>query len=291
MDVFLKHAAQAYTIDYFGVIIVLSLLEWVVPRRSPGDTLRIRWVGNIGLGILDAILLRALFPLVGVAWAALCSERGWGMFNQVSVPTWLALCSTILALDFSAYVQHYVLHKVPSLWRLHRTHHTDQDYDFTTGLRFHPLEAAYTTCGSLAVILILGAPPSAVLISQLVTVASSFFEHGNVHMPASLDRVIRLFLVTPDMHRIHHSQRGAENRSNFGGVYPWWDRLFGTYTSQPADGHHRMAFGLSEFSGRKHLTLHWMLAQPFLRTSPQAANPNRAGTEKAGPTLPGPEFG
>src|SRR5205085_11083552 len=128
-----------------------------------------------------------------------------------------------------------------------RTHHSDHDFDFTTGVRFHPIESIYTTAGLIAVIFVLGAPPAAVLVSQLLLVAISFFEHANLYLPPAVDRLLRLVVVTPDMHRIHHSQLGTENRSNFGNVVTWWDRLFGTYLNQPSAGHDRLAFGLPEF--------------------------------------------
>jgi sterol desaturase/sphingolipid hydroxylase (fatty acid hydroxylase superfamily) len=273
MDTFLKHASEVYAFEYFSIIIVVSTLEWVIPRRQPGDTLRLRWAGNIGITIIDTILVRFLFPMLGVGWAAFCSARGWGLFNQFAFPGWLQLVLTLIALDVVNYTQHYLLHWAPLLWRFHRTHHTDHDYDFTTGVRFHPLEAIFTTATLLGTIAALGAAPFAVLVSQLLSIAITFVEHANVRVPSSLDRVLRLFVVTPDMHRIHHSQDFRETESNFGTIFPWWDRLFGTYVDQPAAGHERIAFGLAEFGERKHLTLPWMLALPFLPAQNQERDP------------------
>ena len=171
METLLKNGSQLYAFVYFGAIIVVALLESVLPRRAAGNTLGLRWFGNFSLTIIGAILVRALFPLVGVGWAVFCSERGLGLFNQVTWPPWSEFALTIVAIDAVYYVQHYMLHRIPMLWRLHRTHHSDQEYDFTTGVRFHPFEAVYTTAVLLAAILALGAPPVAVLASQLLSVA------------------------------------------------------------------------------------------------------------------------
>jgi sterol desaturase/sphingolipid hydroxylase (fatty acid hydroxylase superfamily) len=264
MEAFLKYAVQAYAFAYFGAVIVLALLEGVAPRRVAGDTLRVRWFGNFAITILGTVLVRALFPMVGVGWAVFCATRGWGLFNQVACPFWLAFIATIVLIDVVNYTQHYLLHRVPVLWRLHRTHHTDQEYDFTTGVRFHPLEDVFATAVLVGATAALGAPPAAVLASQLLSVTVTFVEHANVRVPAWLDRIVRLLVVTPDMHRIHHSQDVGESLSNFSNTFSFWDRLFGTYLEEPAAGQDGIAFGVREFGERKHLTLPWMLAQPFL---------------------------
>jgi len=278
METLLKNGSQLYAFVYFGAIIVVALLETVLPRRATGNTLGLRWFGNFSLTIIGAVVVRALFPLVGVGWAVFCSERGLGLFNQVTWPPWSEFALTIVAIDAVYYVQHYLLHRIPILWRLHRTHHSDQEYDFTTGVRFHPFEAVYTTAVLLAAILALGAPPVAVLASQLLSVAVAFVEHANLRIPLWLDRALRVIVVTPDMHRIHHSQDMREGNSNFSNTFSGWDRLFGTYVDQPAAGHDGIAFGLAELSERKHLTLPWMLAQPFL-------NPTRPSTPAIPPGL------
>lgn|SRR5215203_240756 len=265
MEAFRGHAAEAYAISYFGALIIVALLESVVPRRAPGDTLPLRWFSNVAITILNTLLLRVLFPIAGVAWALVCSERGWGLLNSVSWPTWVHYAAAILVLDLYAYGQHYLLHRVNVLWRLHRTHHSDQEYDLTTGLRFHPLEMVFTTLFQMCVLAALGAPPLAVLVSQLIATVVTFVEHANVSIPARLDRLLRVVLVTPDMHRIHHSAASGESQSNFSNTFSWWDRLFGTYIDQPAAGHANIRFGVEGFGARKHLTLPWMLAQPFLQ--------------------------
>jgi sterol desaturase/sphingolipid hydroxylase (fatty acid hydroxylase superfamily) len=270
MDGLLQRAAEVYALAYFGLVLVAAVLEWVIPFRPVTDSLKLRWFGNISLSILDTVLIRSLFPVVTLGWASFCHTRGWGLFNQVAAPAWLAFPVTILALDFLYYAQHYMMHRVPVLWRLHRTHHTDQEFDFSTGLRFHPLESIVTTAAVFGFIMALGAPPAAVFVLQLVSVGVSFIDHANVRVPQSLDRVLRLVFVTPDMHRIHHSQNAHEGNSNFANLFSWWDRLFATYVHEPAAGSAGMIFGVEGFADRKHLMLPWMLAQPFLREDDQA---------------------
>ena len=264
MQWLVKSASDVYAVDYFGIIIVVSLLEYVVPRREPATTMRLRWVSNFGVSIIGTFAIKALFPLATVGWAAFCRDRGWGLFNQLAVPAWLTFIVTLVVLDLGAYSQHYVLHRVPWLWRVHRAHHSDHDCDFSTGARFHPLESIFTNTITLIIIATAGAPPLAVFVSQLVSTAIGFAEHGNVRVPSSLDRIVRFLLVTPDMHRIHHSQEAGEMLVNYGGTFTWWDRLFGTYRDQAARGPAGIVFGVEGFDGRKHQTLPWILAQPFL---------------------------
>lgn len=260
----LSRTSEIYAYVFFGTVLFVALVEWAVPRRQPGDTLALRWVGNVGIWILDAVVVRAIFPLGTIAWAAFCSQRGWGLLNLVSWPAAVGLLITLLCLDFVNYGQHYLLHRIPVLWRLHRTHHSDADYDFTTGLRFHPLESLFTTSLQFVAIFMLGPAPLAVLVVLLIFQGISFLEHANLKIPGSVDRVLRMLIVTPDMHRVHHSQAEGESRSNFSNLFSWWDRVFGTYVHAPAAGHDRIVFGLPEFGERKHATLPWMLVQPFL---------------------------
>lgn len=272
--------AELYATVYFGMIAAVALAEWLQPRRAPAGGLGLRWFGNFALTIIGAVLVRALFPLVGVGWALFCEQRQIGFLNQVAWPGWLELLLTVVVADLAYYTQHYLLHRVPLLWRLHRTHHSDHEYDFSTGVRFHPFEAVYTTAVLVLVIGALGAPPFAVLIWQALSVAVAFVEHANLRIPAAVDRVIRRVFVTPDMHRVHHSQDMHEGNSNFSNMLSIWDRLFGTYVDQPAAGHDGIVFGVAELAEPRHQRLHWMLAQPFLR-------PPRA-TETAA-RRPGPE--
>jgi sterol desaturase/sphingolipid hydroxylase (fatty acid hydroxylase superfamily) len=264
MDQLLNRASDIHAIGYFGVLIAVLLVESVVPRRRPAGTLAVRWFGNVALAVLGTAIVRAAFPIAGLALSLLCLERGWGLFNAVRLPGAVEFVTTVLLLDLMVYTQHYLLHRVGFLWRLHRAHHTDPDFDLTTGLRFHPLEAVYTTSVTLLVILALGAPPVAVLIWQVLSAAHNFLEHANVRIPERIDSAVRLLLVTPDMHRVHHSAVPRESRANFANMFSFWDRLFGTYVAQPAAGHDAMVFGLKGFADPKHLKVHWLLAQPFL---------------------------
>lgn len=264
MDAFLARAAETYAFTYFGVLLALAVVEWMFPRRRVGPAVGRRWIGNVGLAVLDAVLIRLLFPAVGVAWAATCAIRGWGVFNQAPIPQWAGIVVSLATLDFTTYALHYILHRVPFLWRLHLAHHTDQEIDFTTSLRFHPLEALFTTSARMAVIALLGLPPVGVLVAEVLILVGSFWEHANLRVPPVLDRVLRLLIVTPEVHVIHHSQDGRDNRSNFGGLSTCWDRLFGTYRDRPAAGTEGLALGIRGYEDRRHSTIPWMLAQPFM---------------------------
>ncbi len=280
MDAVAKHMSDVYAATFFGLIIVLAVAEWLVPRRASASAEGSRLASNFGISLLNNLAVRAVFPAAGIAWATLCAQRGWGLFAHTAWPAPVEFIATILALDFLLYVRHYLLHRVPILWRLHRTHHSDREYDFTTGIRFHPLEELFTTTLELGLILALGAPPAAVFLSRLLSMTVSLVEHANLRFPSSLDRIVRTVLVTPDMHRIHHSQAPADNRSNLSTAFSWWDRVFGTYREHPGVGEASIEFGLREFHDAKHATLPWMLAQPFL-AEPEDAAVHNEPTEPA----------
>jgi sterol desaturase/sphingolipid hydroxylase (fatty acid hydroxylase superfamily) len=218
--------------------------------------------------VLDTVLVRLLFPLAAVGMAFLAQAKGWGLFNVASLPAWVAIPGVVLLLDLTIYGQHVAFHAVPFLWRMHRMHHADLEFDVTTGLRFHPGEIVVSMLIKLATVLVLGAAPVAVLIFEVVLNATSMFNHGNVRLPARLDRVLRLFVVTPDMHRVHHSIDRRETDSNYGFNVPWWDRLFGTYRDQPTLGHDRMTLGIDRFRAPRELWLDRMLWQPLRRDEP-----------------------
>ena len=270
MAAFLDGAAQLYALVYFGLVIVMAVVEWVFPRRKAGDTLTLRWIGNLGLAVIDAVVLRWVFPMFGLAWAFYCQQRGWGLMHQASLPGWFTTIASVLLLDLQSYSIHYVQHRVALLWRLHKTHHTDHEFDFTTGLRFHPLESIVTTGVGLFAIALLGAPPVGVLVFQLLTLASALFEHSNLRLPAAIDAALRLVVVTPDQHRVHHSSLRHEAQSNLGAIFPWWDRLFGTYVAAPSQGHDQITFGVKGFSDIRYQRLHWLLLTPFLNPVRQA---------------------
>ena len=253
---------------FCGVLVLMTLWEVLTPRRPQSIRRLLRWPNNLGLVILNSFLLRLLFPLAGVGMAFLAQTKGWGLFNIVSAPAWLAIPSAVVLLDLTIYGQHVMFHAAPLLWRLHRMHHADLEFDVTTGLRFHPGEIVVSTLIKLAAILLLGPAPNAVLVFEVMLNATSMFNHGNVSLPVPLDRVLRLFVVTPDMHRVHHSIDRRETDSNFGFNVSWWDRLFGTYRAQPALGHDRMTLGIDRFREPRELWLDRMLWQPLRRDVP-----------------------
>jgi len=264
MEALLRHTSNVYAFIYFGLIIGLALIECVVPRRRAGDILGQRWTGNFGVLIVGIVVTRLLFPIASVEWSRVCRTNGWGILNHGAFPDWVGYIATVLLLDLAMYTNHYLNHRLALLWRIHRTHHTDHEYDFSTSVRFHPFEMLSDTAITLAFIAVIGAPPVAVFVAQVLLMSINFLEHANVRIPPGWDRVLRWVVVTPEMHRIHHSQDLGDSRANLGGLFTWWDRLFGTYLEQPAAGQDRIAFGVAEFSDRKHLKLPWMLALPFL---------------------------
>jgi sterol desaturase/sphingolipid hydroxylase (fatty acid hydroxylase superfamily) len=197
--------------------------------------------------------------------ALVAGERGWGLLNNLDLAPAVSIVLSVLILDLAIYLQHVMFHAVPALWRLHMVHHADVDFDVTTGLRFHPLEIVLSMLIKLAAVALLGPPAVAVILFEVVLNATAIFNHGNVHLPTMVDRILRWIVVTPDMHRVHHSVKTLETNSNFGFNLPWWDRLLGTYRDQPEDGHEAMTIGLSQFQDRPRQSLHWLVAAPFIR--------------------------
>lgn len=248
----------------FGLVLA-AMVAWelLAPRRALSLGRGRRWPANLGIVVLNTGLLRFALPILPVALALLAAERGWGVLNMVELPAALAFLIAVLVLDLAIYLQHVMVHAVPLLWRLHRMHHADQDFDVTTGARFHPIEILFSAGVKLAVILALGPPAVAVIVFEVLLNATAMFNHGNVRLPGAVDRVVRVLVVTPDMHRVHHSVHPAETNSNFGFCFPWWDRLLGTYRPQPRDGHEGMMIGLNLFRSENDQTLPAMLAQPF----------------------------
>jgi sterol desaturase/sphingolipid hydroxylase (fatty acid hydroxylase superfamily) len=250
---------------FLGILMLMALWEVLAPRQPQSIRRLLRWPNNLGLVVLNTFVLRLLFPLAAVGMAFLAQTKGWGVFNILPASAWLAIPLTVLLLDLTIYSQHVMFHAAPFLWRLHRMHHADLEFDVTTGLRFHPGEIVVSMLIKLAAVLALGAAPIAVLVFELVLNATSMFNHGNVRLPARLDRVLRLFVVTPDMHRVHHSLDRRETDSNFGFNLPWWDRLFRTHRDQPALGHDRMVLGIDRFRDPREQWLDHMLWQPLRR--------------------------
>ncbi len=248
---------------FLGVFVAMALWEIAAPRRARTIGRTARWPGNLGVTILNTVLVRILIPLGAVATALDVERQRFGLLNSLDAPYWLAVVAGVVLLDLTIYLQHIMFHAVPLLWRVHRMHHADLDLDVTSGARFHPIEILLSMLIKLGLVAALGAPPVAVLIFELLLNATSMFNHSNVAMPAAADRWLRLLVVTPDMHRVHHSVVVRETNSNFGFNLPWWDRWFGTYRAQPAAGQLGMTIGIDQFRDPRELALVRMLIQPF----------------------------
>ena len=249
---------------FLGMLLAMGLWEVLAPRRALTVSKLLRWSNNLGLVFFNTWLLRLLFPAAAVGMAGFAAQHGWGLFNYHDVPFALAAVLSVIALDFVIYLQHVMVHAVPVLWRLHRVHHADLDFDVTTGARFHPLEILFSLLIKFAAIALLGPPLVAVVIFEVLLNATAMFNHANVRLPMAVDRILRLFVVTPDMHRVHHSVADDEANSNFGFNLPWWDRLFGTYRAQPRGGHEQMTIGIRKYRDVKQVS--WfsgLLSLPF----------------------------
>jgi len=241
----------------------MALWEIAAPRRARSHPRVRRWPNNLTIVALNTVLLRVLLPGEAVGLALLAEHRRWGLFNALTIAPWAMLLGSVVALDLAIYLQHVMFHAAPALWRVHRMHHSDLDFDVTTGARFHPIEIVLSMLFKLGVVAALGAPALGVLAFEVLLNATSMFNHGNVRIPGRLDRYLRWFVVTPDMHRVHHSIVVPETNSNFGFNLPWWDWLFGTYRDQPAAGHTEMTIGIEQFRDPRELRLDRMLTQPL----------------------------
>lgn len=249
---------------FVSLFAILAGFELSKPRRALTASKAIRWFSNIAMVLLNTALVPLLVPIVAMSMAKLAHDNGWGLFNYYSVPYPVVFVCTVVMLDFVIYMQHVMFHHVPILWRLHRVHHSDVDLDVTSGTRFHIIEIMISMGIKVCAIALLGAPIMAVLAFEVILNATAMFNHANIRLPLSLDRVLRLFLVTPDMHRIHHSVILEELNTNYGFSVPWWDYLCGTYREQPVEGHEGMTIGISKFRNNKDQYLHRLLIQPFL---------------------------
>jgi len=259
----LDHEALIRFAFFFGGLTLMAIWEMFSPRRVLTVSKKARWFSNLGIVFIDSLALRLLLPITAVALAMLIEKRGWGILHTIQLPYWTAVAIAVIALDFVIYLQHAMFHFIPGFWRLHRVHHTDLDFDVTTGIRFHPLEIFLSMGIKMAAITLLGASALAVLIFEVLLNATSMFNHGNVRLPFGLDQRLRLLVVTPEMHRVHHSVVIKEYNSNFGFNLPWWDRLLGTYRDQPAAGHEGMVIGLAPFRDQNRLNLIRQLLLPF----------------------------
>lgn len=248
---------------FASIFTIMALWEVLAPRRKQVIERTTRWPSNIGVVVLDTAVVRILFPTTAVGFALFAEAKGFGLLNVWQVPYALAVVVAVIVLDFVIYLQHVLFHAVPVLWRLHRMHHADLEFDLTTGARFHPIEIALSMVIKLAVIAALGPPAVAVLIFEVLLNATAMFNHSNVRFPERIDRLLRWVVVTPDMHRVHHSIVVRETNSNFGFNLPWWDCLFGTYRAQPEAGHERITIGVEEIRDASEQRLDRMLTQPF----------------------------
>lgn len=266
-ETLLAHEPQLRLGLFAGMLLLMILWEMLAPRRPQAVPRWQRWPANLGIVVLNTVLLRLAFPVAAMGTALAAEAHGWGLLNQLAAPLWIAIPLSVLLLDLAIYLQHRLFHHVPLLWRLHRMHHADLELDVTTGARFHPVEILLSMLIKIALVAALGAPAVAVLLFEILLNASSMFNHGNVALPGPLDRLLRRALVTPDMHRIHHSVIPAETDSNFGFNLSLWDRLFRTYRAEPAAGQLGMTIGLAQFRDPRELRLDRMLLQPLRHES------------------------
>ncbi|WP_338115317.1 sterol desaturase family protein [Thiocystis minor] len=265
MDSFIQtHEPTLRLAAFLGIFAAMALWELRAPRRALSVSKLRRWSANLGLVVLNTLLLRLAFPVAAVGLAATATSHGWGLLNQIALPAGVELVLALVALDLAIWAQHVFFHAVPALWRLHRVHHADLDYDLTTGARFHPIEILLSMLIKFAAILVLGPSVVAVILFEVILNGMAMFNHGNVGLTERLDRPLRWLLVTPDMHRVHHSVAADEANSNFGFNLSLWDRLFGTYRDQPRGGHRSMTIGIEDLRDpRRVCGLPGMLLLPF----------------------------
>jgi sterol desaturase/sphingolipid hydroxylase (fatty acid hydroxylase superfamily) len=269
----LPHESAIRLAAFLTVLVVMGAWEAAAPRRKLSANKPARWFSNLALTAINTLAMRLAFALGAVGIALESQSREWGLFNNVTLPGWLEVLLSVLLLDLAVYLQHVLFHAVPLLWRLHRVHHADPDFDVTTGLRFHTLEIVLSLGIKAAAIVLLGPPPLAVFAFEVLLNATSMFSHSNVRMPAWLDAILRLFVVTPDMHRVHHSTIPRETNSNFGFNLPWWDFLLGTYRAQPRAGHEQMHIGQTSIPPERAVELHRLVMMPFVESvSPDGDN-------------------
>ena len=258
------HEGTIRLVFFAGIFLLVALAELIFPRRPLTTSKAQRWFANIGIVVINTVLLRLLLPATAVGLAVWAQKKGWGIFNAVTAPFWVKVFLSVIILDFIIYLQHLMFHAVPVLWRLHMVHHADLDYDLTTGLRFHPIEIMISMIIKMSAMAVLGPPVAAVVTFEVILNGMAMFNHGNVGLPKPIDNLLRWLIVTPDMHRVHHSIEDDEANSNFGFNLSWWDRLFGTYRDQPRGGHQGMTIGIRKFRETRDASwISGMLIMPF----------------------------
>ena len=280
-EIILSNQAAIRLGSFILILVAMGIWEAVAPRRRRRLARLTRWPHNIGIVLVNTLVVRLLFPATAVGVAIYAQARGWGILNGVDISHWILVPLCVVVLDLAIYLQHVMFHAVPLLWRFHRMHHADLDFDVTTGARFHPVEIILSVTIKFAAIVALGPPAIAVLAFEVIPNATAMFNHSNVRIALGFDRVLRCFVVTPDMHRVHHSVEDDETNSNFGFNLPWWDRLFGTYRDQPRAGHEGMIIGIHGFSEPRVCdTLPGMLMIPFVAKVGNYAINRREGEER-----------
>ena len=262
-DFVLNHEASLRMGVFISILLLMMGVEALFPRKNRALGRTHRWVSNLLIVIIDSIFVRLLFPIVAVGVAALSVKNGWGLLNLTPLPDWLEIVVALILLDMAIYWQHVAFHRISFFWSFHKVHHVDRDIDVTTGLRFHPIEIVFSLAYKLAVVLVLGAPVLAVILFEIILNGCAMFNHSNVKLPLSVDRVLRRFIVTPDMHRVHHSIHMHETNSNYGFSLSLWDRIFKSYIDQPKAGHDDMVIGLEEHQTKAPASLSWSLLLPI----------------------------
>lgn len=250
---------------FFGLLALLMLAEALWPRKKRRLTRLKRWSNNLALTFANTLLLRLVVPMTAVAASFWASDNNIGLFNLLSLPLWLSVLLAVVFLDMLIYWQHVLFHRVPALWRLHRVHHTDTDIDVTTGSRFHPVEIILSMIIKILAVMVLGVPAVAVVLFEVILNGMAMFNHANLRLPKTLDKGLRLVLVTPDFHRVHHSVHRQECNANYGFNLSVWDRLFSSYVAQPKGGHDDMLIGQKTFRDQRSVALHWLLIQPWFK--------------------------
>ena len=265
MESLIEHEALWRAGFFSGLLVVFATWELMAPARRAEIPRVIRWGNNFAMVVLDTLILRLVFPMLAVGVAALATQNDWGLFPVLGLTGTIGIILGVLLLDLAIYGQHILFHKVPALWRLHRMHHADPHFDVSTALRFHPIEIVLSMAIKMGVVLALGLSPVAVILFEILLSGTALFNHSNARLPKVIEPVVRLFVVTPDMHRVHHSDIRIETDSNYGFCLPWWDRLFGTYTAQPGRGHDGMGIGIGRYGSSRDQWLDRLLIQPFRR--------------------------
>lgn len=270
---------------FAGIFLIMAVLEIAMPRKQRVLARGARWFTNISLVIVNTLALRLVMPILAVGMADYAANQGWGLLALIDLPIWVEIIVAFLLLDMLIYAQHIAFHKVPVLWRFHKVHHADRDLDVTSGARFHPVEAIISMAYKLLCIALIGPASLAVFLFEVVLNAASMFNHANVRLPLGMDRALRLFIVTPDMHRVHHSVIERETNSNYSFFLTIWDRMFRTYMAQPEKGHDGMTIGLSEYQDSKPANLFWSLLVPFARKQSPETKTGSNSIEERRPVL------